>query len=56
MSTIFINPFNWAEWWEFSGNTRRLVDASQKYVLQANGVSPTAPPTGWFLAYPITSG
>lgn len=53
---VCLNPFNWAEWWEINGNTRRLIDSGQKYVLSANGVSPTALPTGWFLAYPIASG
>lgn len=53
---IALNPFNTSEWWEFSGNTRRVIDSTQKFVLSANGVVPSAIPTGWFLAYPVTSG
>lgn len=53
---IALNPFNQGEWWEISGNTRRLVPASQRAFLQLVGTNPVLIAVDWFLSYPIASG
>jgi hypothetical protein len=51
---VCLNPFNAAEWWEISGNKRKLCSTSQRNVLTLAGANPTVLPADWFLSYPIT--
>lgn len=54
---ICLNPFNSGEWWEMSGNSRRLVPAAQRSFLQFIGAPAPAPlDAGWFLSYPVAHG
>lgn len=53
---ICLDPFNYANWIEVSGNTRRVLDASQKGILQVSGANPSPIPVGWFLALPVATG
>lgn len=53
---ITVNPFNTNEWWEVSGNTRKLCSNSQKSFLQFTGVTPFPIAADWFVSYPIASG
>lgn len=50
---IALNPFNQAEWWEISGNKRKLVPPSQRSFLQFVGTQPVLIAADWFLSYPI---
>lgn len=52
---VTVNPFNTNEWWECSGNTRRLLSGSQKYFISLVG-GPTPIPADWFLSYPVATG
>ena len=51
-----LNPFNTAEWWEMSGNTRRAVPTSEKNAAIFIGINPSALPVDWFLSYPVATG
>ncbi len=53
---VCLNPYNTGEWWEISGNCRRLVSNSQKSLLQYLGANPTALAADWFVSYPISNG
>ena len=53
---IGLDPFNQANWIEVSGNTRRVLDSSQKGILQVVGANPSVIPVGWFLALPVATG
>lgn len=53
---ICLNPFNSGEWWEVSGNTRRLCSTSQKNTLIFLGANPAVLPADWFLSYPVATG
>lgn len=53
MNFVCYNPFNTNEWWEVSGNKRRLVHGDQKAFIQFIGGAVATISAGWFLSYPI---
>lgn len=50
------NPFGGGDWYECSGNTRRLVPLGQRNWLAFTGVQPLPIDAGWFLSYPVATG
>lgn len=53
---ICLNPFNSGEWYEMSGNTRRLVPTAQRNLLSLLGANPAPLDAGWFISYPVATG